>query len=60
MIATRKIPQQKKKPTAIKGNSEDVITHEQTKHVKRLISTRGVIEYTLFITKCTWTYIQLC
>ena len=29
----------KKKPTAIKGNYEDVITHEQTKHVKRPVST---------------------
>ena len=35
-----KDPTAKKKPTAIKGNSEDVITHEQTKHVKRPVSTR--------------------
>ena len=34
-----KDPTAKKKPTAIKGNSEDVITHEQTKHVKRPVST---------------------
>ena len=33
-----KDPTGKKKPTGIKGNSEDVITHEQTKHEKRPVS----------------------
>ena len=39
-----KDPTGKKKPTAITGkfNSEDVITHEQTIHVKRPVSTRAV------------------
>ena len=34
-----KDPTGKKKPTATKENSEDVITHEQTIHVKRSVST---------------------